>query len=71
LAGAMFLQTFLNPPAADPMQQKMMRIMPIAFSVMFFFFPAGLVVYWLVNNVLSMGQQWYVNKHVASVSKVK
>jgi YidC/Oxa1 family membrane protein insertase len=53
------------------MQQKMMRIMPIAFSVMFFFFPAGLVVYWLVNNVLSMGQQWYVNKHVASVSKVK
>lgn len=65
LAVLMFLQTFLNPPAADPMQQKMMRIMPIAFSVMFFFFPAGLVVYWLVNNALSMAQQWYVNNHIA------
>lgn len=65
LAITMFLQTFLNPPAADPMQAKMMRFMPLAFSVMFFFFPAGLVVYWLVNNVLSMAQQWYVNKHVA------
>jgi len=64
LAGTMFLQTFLNPPAADPVQAKMMRIMPLAFSVMFFFFPAGLVVYWLVNNLLSMGQQWYVNNHV-------
>lgn len=63
LAGTMFLQTFLNPPAADPMQQKMMKIMPLAFSIMFFFFPAGLVVYWLVNNSLSMLQQWYVNKH--------
>lgn len=63
LAATMFLQTFLNPPAADPVQQKMMRIMPLAFSVMFFFFPAGLVVYWLVNNVLSMSQQWYVNRH--------
>lgn len=60
----MFAQTFLNPPAADPVQQKMMRIMPVAFSVMFFFFPAGLVVYWLVNNILSMAQQWYVNHHV-------
>lgn len=66
LAGTMFLQTFLNPPAADPVQAKMMRIMPLAFSVMFFFFPAGLVVYWLVNNVLSMGQQWYVNTHVVT-----
>ena len=69
LAVAMFLQTFLNPPAADPMQQKMMRFMPIAFSVMFFFFPAGLVVYWLVNNVLSMAQQWYVNNHINSANK--
>jgi YidC/Oxa1 family membrane protein insertase len=65
LAVTMFLQTFLNPPAADPVQAKMMRIMPLAFSIMFFFFPAGLVVYWLVNNVLSMAQQWYVNNHVA------
>lgn len=64
LAGTMFLQTFLNPAPADPVQAKMMRIMPIAFSVMFFFFPAGLVVYWLTNNILSMAQQWYVNNHV-------
>jgi YidC/Oxa1 family membrane protein insertase len=64
LAVTMFLQTYLNPPAADPTQAKMMRIMPLAFSVMFFFFPAGLVVYWLVNNVLTMAQQWYVNNHV-------
>lgn len=63
LAITMFLQTFLNPPAADPVQAKMMRIMPLAFSVMFFFFPAGLVVYWLVNNILTMSQQWYVNNH--------
>jgi YidC/Oxa1 family membrane protein insertase len=64
LAGTMFLQTFLNPPPSDPVQAKMMKIMPVAFSVMFFFFPAGLVLYWLVNNILSMAQQWYVNKHV-------
>lgn len=69
LAATMFLQTFLNPPAADPMQQKMMRIMPLAFSVMFFFFPAGLVVYWLANNILSMSQQWYVNNHVVPKKK--
>ena len=64
LALLMFLQTFLNPAPTDPMQAKMMRFMPVIFSVMFFFFPAGLVVYWLINQVLSMLQQWYVNNHV-------
>ncbi|MBY0378945.1 MAG: membrane protein insertase YidC [Burkholderiales bacterium] len=64
LAITMFLQTFMSPPPADPLQAKMMRIMPVAFSVMFFFFPAGLVVYWLANNILSIAQQWYVNNHV-------
>lgn len=64
LAVSMYLQTFLNPPPSDPVQAKMMRIMPLAFSVMFFFFPAGLVLYWLVNNILTMAQQWYVNNHV-------
>lgn len=64
LAITMFLQTFLNPPPADPVQARIMKIMPLAFSVMFFFFPAGLVLYWLVNNVLSIAQQWYVNNHV-------
>jgi YidC/Oxa1 family membrane protein insertase len=65
----MFVQTFLNPAAGDPMQQKMMRIMPVAFGIMFFFFPAGLVVYYLVNNVLSVAQQWYVNNHVVLKKK--
>ena len=64
LAITMYLQTFLNPPPTDPIQAKMMKIMPVAFSIMFFFFPAGLVVYWLVNNILTMAQQWYVNKHI-------
>ena len=55
------LQTALNPAPPDPMQAKMMWIMPLAFSVMFFFFPAGLVLYWLTNNVLSIAQQWVIN----------
>jgi YidC/Oxa1 family membrane protein insertase len=57
-------QVWLNPPAADPMQQKMMWIMPIAFGVMFFVFPAGLVLYWLTNNILSIAQQWMINKQM-------
>ena len=55
------LQTALNPAPPDPMQAKMMWIMPLAFSVMFFFFPAGLVLYWITNNVLSIAQQWVIN----------
>jgi YidC/Oxa1 family membrane protein insertase len=55
------LQTALNPAPPDPMQAKMMWIMPLIFSVMFFFFPAGLVLYWLTNNVLSIAQQWLIN----------
>ena len=57
----MLLQTSLNPAPPDPMQAKMMWIMPLAFSVMFFFFPSGLVVYWITNNVLSIAQQWIIN----------
>ena len=55
------LQTSLNPAPPDPMQAKMMWFMPLAFSVMFFFFPAGLVLYWITNNVLSIAQQWVIN----------
>jgi YidC/Oxa1 family membrane protein insertase len=55
------LQTSLNPAPPDPMQAKMMWIMPMAFSVMFFFFPSGLVMYWITNNVLSIAQQWIIN----------
>jgi YidC/Oxa1 family membrane protein insertase len=55
------LQTALNPAPPDPVQAKMMWIMPLAFSVMFYFFPAGLVLYWITNNVLSIAQQWLIN----------
>ncbi len=55
------LQTALNPAPPDPMQAKMMWIMPLVFSVMFFFFPSGLVLYWITNNVLSIAQQWIIN----------
>jgi YidC/Oxa1 family membrane protein insertase len=58
------LQTALNPAPPDPMQAKLMWFMPLAFSVMFFFFPAGLVVYWITNNVLSIAQQWLINKRM-------
>jgi len=55
------LQTSLNPAPPDPMQAKMMWIMPLVFSVMFFFFPSGLVLYWITNNILSILQQWIIN----------
>jgi YidC/Oxa1 family membrane protein insertase len=55
------LQTALNPTPPDPLQAKMMWYMPLAFSVMFFFFPSGLVLYWITNNILSIAQQWLIN----------
>ncbi len=62
-ASTMF-QTWLNPTPPDPMQARQMWIMPLVFSVMFFFFPAGLVLYWLTNNILSIAQQWFINKRL-------
>ncbi|MDR5835357.1 membrane protein insertase YidC [Caballeronia sp. LZ034LL] len=62
MAVSMFVQTKLNPTPPDPVQAKMMMFMPIAFSVMFFFFPAGLVLYYVVNNVLSIAQQYYITR---------
>jgi YidC/Oxa1 family membrane protein insertase len=59
---SMYITTKLNPQPADPVQAKMMMFMPIAFSVMFFFFPSGLVLYWVVNNLLSIVQQWVITK---------
>jgi len=55
------LQTALNPAPPDPMQAKLMWFMPLIFSVMFFFFPSGLVLYWITNNILSIAQQWMIN----------
>ncbi len=62
MGATMIFQTYLNPVPPDPVQAKIMKIMPIAFSVFFFFFPAGLVLYWLVNNVLSIAQQWQITR---------
>ena len=62
MAVSMFVQTKLNPTPPDPVQAKVMMYMPIVFSVMFFFFPAGLVLYWVTNNLLSITQQWQINK---------
>ncbi len=62
MGAAMFFQQKLNPAPPDPIQAKMMQLMPIAFTVFFAFFPAGLVLYWLTNSVLSIAQQWRINK---------
>jgi YidC/Oxa1 family membrane protein insertase len=69
MAVSMFLQTRLNPTPPDPVQAKMMMFMPIAFSVMFFFFPAGLVLYYVVNNVLSITQQYYITRVMGAAKK--
>jgi YidC/Oxa1 family membrane protein insertase len=66
MAGAMLVQYRLNPPAADPMQQKVMMIMPLVMSVTFAFFPAGLVLYWVTNTILSIAQQWNINRRIAA-----
>lgn len=65
MAATMWIQTKLNPEPPDPVQARVMKIMPIIFSVFFFFFPAGLVLYWLVNNVLSIAQQWNITRVLA------
>jgi YidC/Oxa1 family membrane protein insertase len=59
---SMIIQSRLSPAPPDPLQARIMKIMPIAFSVFFFFFPAGLVLYWLVNNILSIAQQWSITR---------
>ena len=69
MTGTSLLQTWLNPTPADPVQAKMMWIMPLAFSVMFFVFPAGLVLYWLTNNILSIAQQYLINKKLGVLGK--
>jgi len=67
MTASTMLQTWLNPTPPDPVQAKLMWIMPLAFSVMFFFFPAGLVLYWLTNNILSIAQQWMINKQLGVI----
>ncbi|WLQ13063.1 membrane protein insertase YidC [Hahella aquimaris] len=64
MGAAMFLQTSLNPTPPDPIQARVMKMMPIIFTVFFLWFPAGLVLYWLVNNILSIAQQWYITNKI-------
>lgn len=69
MGATMIIQSRLNPEPPDPVQAKIMKIMPIAFSIFFFFFPAGLVLYWLVNNILSIAQQWHITKGMERATK--
>jgi YidC/Oxa1 family membrane protein insertase len=65
----MLIQTKLNPTPPDPIQAKVMMMMPFIFGAMFFFFPAGLVLYWIVNNILSIAQQWQITRMIESGGK--
>ncbi|MEO0364068.1 MAG: membrane protein insertase YidC [Pseudomonadota bacterium] len=66
MGAAMLAQQQLNPAPADPVQAKVMRILPVVFCVMFAFFPAGLVLYWFTNTILGVAQQWQINRVVAA-----
>lgn len=68
---SMFVSTKLNPQPADPVQARIMLIMPIMFSVFFLFFPAGLVLYWVSQNLLSIVQQWHINRTLEAEAKAK
>ena len=71
MGASMIIQTKLTPKPTDPIQAKVMTFMPVIFSVFFFFFPAGLVLYWVVNNIISIWQQWYVNKSIHAAALLK
>jgi YidC/Oxa1 family membrane protein insertase len=71
MAGAMLFQYKLNPTVADPVQQKVMMFMPLVMSVTFAFFPAGLVLYWVTNTLLSIAQQWNINRRIAAAAAKK
>lgn len=64
MGASMFIQQWMTPTAGDPNQRKLMLMMPLIFTFMFVTFPAGLTIYWLVNNVLSIAQQWWINRSV-------
>jgi YidC/Oxa1 family membrane protein insertase len=69
MAVAMFIQTKLNPTPPDPIQAKVFMILPIVMSLTFAFFPAGLVLYWVTNTVLSILQQWNINRRIEAEAK--
>ncbi|MGE8305465.1 MULTISPECIES: membrane protein insertase YidC [Pseudomonas] len=69
MGATMFIQQRLNPTPPDPMQAKVMKMMPIIFTFFFLWFPAGLVLYWVVNNCLSISQQWYITRRIEAATK--
>ena len=69
MGATMFIQQRLNPTPPDPMQAKVMKMMPIIFTFFFQWFPAGLVLYWVVNNVLSITQQWYITRKIEAATQ--
>ena len=71
MGASTYLMQALNPQVGDPMQVRMMKLMPILFTVLFLFFPAGLVLYWLINNLLSLAQQTYVYRKVEQEQAAK
>jgi YidC/Oxa1 family membrane protein insertase len=71
MMGAMFVQYKLNPAPPDPVQAKLMMIMPLVMSATFAFFPAGLVLYWVTNTVLSIAQQWNINRRIEAAAAAK
>jgi YidC/Oxa1 family membrane protein insertase len=71
MAVAMFVQYRLNPPSADPVQAKVFMFMPLVMSFMFAFFPAGLVLYWVTNTILSIAQQWNINRRIEAAAAGK
>jgi YidC/Oxa1 family membrane protein insertase len=64
MGASMFIQQSLNPAPPDPMQAKVMKMLPIMFTFFFLWFPAGLTLYWVVNNILSIAQQYVINKQI-------
>lgn len=71
MGATMFIQQMLNPEPPDPMQAKVMKMMPIMFTFFFLWFPAGLVLYWVVNNILSIAQQWVITKQIEKAAAAK
>jgi YidC/Oxa1 family membrane protein insertase len=64
MGASMLIQQKLSPAPTDPIQAKVMTLMPAMFTIFFAFFPAGLVLYWVVNNILSITQQWYITRQI-------
>lgn len=71
MGATMFIQQQLNPTPPDPMQAKVLKMLPIIFTFFFLWFPAGLVLYWVVNNILSIAQQWYITRQIEKGAAAK